>query len=629
MTPDQFLNGGKPQGQDINSFLGGGDFTVLPTNQSYFSRVGSSIKEDASKRTDTVGRIQQSNASPISKAVQTFGQGAGLAANAIETAVGEVPGIKQGLQYVGAGINKLSTSKPIAKIGDVIGNSQTLQELVGLYDNDTNFKDTVDSVANIFRLGSDVAVGGVGGKTAKAAASGVKAPSLKVPAVVSNVTRDVIPTVDRVVNHQVVRSLDLTQGDVKNINLSTGHDVGEFLARNNLIKGNKPQTVTAIDDFYKQNYNQVRTEIGKVKTEYPVAEVPRYTEALKAIKQQINETPGLQAENAEVDALLQKASPTLNDIQRVKELMDEHFQLYKATGDVKDSVAKQGLANIRSDLKTFLETEVKKETGADIKPLNNNVQTSRSINDAIEERSTRGLTRSNISLGDFGTFGVGMTFGGPVMGVAAVLAKRIIETPTFGLRFAKFLDGLSDAQKIKIKQQIQAGEIPPELDALYSDSPNIQSNQMQANTGAATNQRSTVMPETLPQASAPAKKTLLERARAFGSSLKDNMNEKGAIKNPFASKSALPSGVPVPKNAIKELAAKDFVNIRNKLGNKNTDPSSRIQVDMAFQETVDKLGLEGKFASDEALLAYLKDVLDEWQTQGTEGGLIEGGIETY
>lgn len=278
-----------------------------------------------------------------------------------------------------------------------------------------------------------------------------------------NITGEVLPTVDRLVNYEVTRGLDLTQGDVKNISLSTGNEVGEFLANKNLIGGNKAETVSNIDSFYKENYKAVRDEIGKVTTKYKASEVPRYKEALLEIKKQTQDVAGLQEASKEVDALLKKKTPTLNDVQRVKELMDEHFSLYKAVGDVKEGIAKKGLANMRGEIKRFIEQQVKQNTGVDIKELNNNVQTSRSIADAIETRSTRGLTRSNLKLGDLGIFAFGSAVGTPLTGAALLLGKKIIESPTFRLKFAKWLDGLSDARKASVARTLENGKVPPEV----------------------------------------------------------------------------------------------------------------------------------------------------------------------
>ncbi len=280
---------------------------------------------------------------------------------------------------------------------------------------------------------------------------------------IKNVTRDIIPTRERIVNSETTRALNLTQGDVKNINLSTGNEVGQFLADKNLIGDNLESTTKNIKDFGDTNYTQVRNEIGKVTSKYPANTVPRYAEALRAIKQQIQDVAGLQDVNKEVDSLLSNKKPTLNDIQRVKELMDDHFDLYNVVGDVKSGVQKQGIAQIRSDLRSFIEQQVKIKTGADIRELNNNVSTAKSIEKAIETRSTRGLTKSMISPTDIGTFVAGTVTGGPGIGLLAVIAKKVYESPTIKLKFSKWLDGLNDAQKIRAQTDLQKGLVPKNM----------------------------------------------------------------------------------------------------------------------------------------------------------------------
>ena len=113
---------------------------------------------------------------------------------------------------------------------------------------------------------------------------------------------------------------------------------------------------------------------------------------------------------------------------------------------------------------TLKSNKVKKSTGADIKDLNNKTMTSRSIKDAIKTRAPKGITASNISIGDFGTFGVGSMFGGPLVGAAALVAKKIIESPSAMLRFAKWIDSISDARKLKVIETLQKGEVPKEIE---------------------------------------------------------------------------------------------------------------------------------------------------------------------
>lgn len=290
------------------------------------------------------------------------------------------------------------------------------------------------------------------------------------PTFSKNITRDVVPRIDKVAGYEVTRALELTQGDVSNIFNSTGHEVGRFIADNNLIGANKQATLQNIESFYETNYKAVRKELAKVNKDYGADSVPRYKEALTEIKKQIQDVAGLQAANKEVDALLGKRTIGIEDVQNVKELMDEHFSLYKAIGDVKEGVAKSGLANIRGDLKTFIEKEVKQNIGIDVGELNNKVATSRSLIDAIETRSTRGLTQSNLKIGDLGFFGLGFGMGGPLGGAALLLGKKIYESPTFKLRFAKWLDGKSDATKLKVRQDLERGRLPQGVRQIQSSS---------------------------------------------------------------------------------------------------------------------------------------------------------------
>jgi uncharacterized protein YoxC len=274
---------------------------------------------------------------------------------------------------------------------------------------------------------------------------------------------EAIPTPERIVEFQTTRALDLTQGDVKNISKSTGNELGEWLAEKNLIGKNKEVTTEMVQKFGNESFDKVREEIRKVDKTFNTTEVPRYEQGLREILKKTENTAGLEDVTSEATELLSKKQINLEDVQRVKELLDEQFSLYKVTGDVKDSVSKKGLSNLRSEIKEFIETQVDEAGGADIKQLNNNVATSRAITEAISDRSTRGLTRSSVGLGDLGIFGVGSTFGGPVGGLVAVAGKKILDSSAVRLRFAKWLDTLSDAKKAQLANQLKKGDIPKEM----------------------------------------------------------------------------------------------------------------------------------------------------------------------
>ncbi len=386
--------------------------------------------------------------------------------------------------------------KVIDKVGDKISDNASVQKLSTSKTGEriTRATENISNLNNIFgAVAGPKNIKGKGVVEPKVrTVSGVppKVPPSGGSSFARNVASEVVPTMDRVVNHQVTRALDLTAGDVKNISASTGNEVGRFMADNNLIRGNKIETVKAVDDFYKTNYDAVRSEIGKVNKSYKPSQIKGYYDALKQIKSQIKDVPGLVKESVEVENLMNKLDDiSLLDVQKVKELMDEHFSLYKVTGDVKDSVAKSGLANIRKELKSFIENEVKNETGADIKAMNNNVSTARSIVDAVETRSTRGLTRSNLKIGDLGIFGVGMGLGGgnPLVGLAFVFGKKVMESPAFRLKFSKWFDALSDARKAKIQADLEKGILPPEIKVTQRSNSSSQSSNASNNRNGASN----------------------------------------------------------------------------------------------------------------------------------------------
>lgn len=322
--------------------------------------------------------------------------------------------------------------------------------------------ESAGNIAALLPIGKGAtAVKDIAGATTEDIAKNVAETTAKAGTYVKSTVGDIVPSTQRVINHQVTQALDLTPGDLNNISRSTGNDVGTWLSDNNLIGKNKADTQSNVNKFFQDNYTQVRNEIGKVDTTYHQYNVPRYVDALKQIQKQVQGVPGLEKTSVEVSNLLAKRDLSLSDVQRVKELLDEHFNLYKVTGDVKDSTAKEGIATMRNDIKTFIENQVKEKTGADIKQLNNNVSTAKSLDEAITTREPKGLTRSNINRGDLALAFFAVQ--APLVGVPLLFLKKAYETPTVRLRLARFLDGISDARKAKLEADMSKGIVPQEI----------------------------------------------------------------------------------------------------------------------------------------------------------------------
>lgn len=462
-------------------------FTPTQTEDSgggYLSQVGEAAQAGASKFAEGVNEAKPVGGGGPAGLVTGVGKIVGGAAEAVTSPVAPAINATLGraVNAVGnfvsdptlGGLNNNPTAQAHKAAFERFANSPAGEKTAGAAETVGNYAETAGLVAG----GPE---GIVKGKSAvsklKARAPKVKVPETEPPGAspsgvgtyVKSTVRDIVPTKQRSINHQIAEALDFTPGDLNKISRSTGNDVGTWMSDNNLIGVNKPETLSKVTKFTDKNYDEVRSEVGKVKKVYKQYNVPRYVDALKQIQKKIKDVPGLEKTETEVDNLLNKKDLSLADVQRAKELMDEHFNLYRVTGDVGEGVAKEGLANVRSDLKSFIEKQVEKETGADIAQMNKNVATGKGVSEAMITREQSGLTRSNFGRGDIALAFFGLS--NPVIGVPLFLIKKAFETPTVRLRLARFLDGLGDKEKARIKAQLASGSMPEELQQVIDTSP--------------------------------------------------------------------------------------------------------------------------------------------------------------
>ncbi len=458
---------------------------VKPDNMSDDAYIDSLIENKPGNVVERITGNIQDRASNVNEALAGRGEFAGRSALSRGlSASAEIAGAVSSTGYeslpekarnildkIGGGISKgieaYANIPMVKKAADALVNETDPKQL-------KKIENTLQGIADLGLIAGEITgASEIAGATKVAGQIGRKGVKevAKTPAKIKQASSDLlektgiseaIPTKERIINSQVSKALDLTQGDVSNINLSTGNEVGEWIAQKNLIGKNKDATFESVKKLGDESYNKVRDEISNVDKTYLSNDVPRYKQALEKVVER-SRSLGNEERLNEAMNLLKKEEITLSDIQKSKELMDDTFKLYSVTGDVAETEIKQGLANVRSELKELIEKEVLDNNGVDIKSLNNDVATSRSITDAIEKRSTRGLTRSNIGIGDLGAFGVGSTFGTPLAGIALVAGKKILESSAVQLRFSKWLDKLSDAKKVKLAKELSEGKVPKEM----------------------------------------------------------------------------------------------------------------------------------------------------------------------
>lgn len=279
------------------------------------------------------------------------------------------------------------------------------------------------------------------------------------------IVSEAAPTPGRFAEGEIVKALDLTQGDVRRISETTGNDVADFVSRNNLLKETPEEIVGALETFKTTQYDLVRSEVAKVQNAYTKATVPRVNDALIAVKDVVDGVPGLEDAAAEVNRLLSQETYSLSDIQRVKEILDARTNIFTRSGDVKEAARAQGLATVRTELRTFIENEVSKATNnqTNIQKLNNDVATSRELADAIELRETRDLTRNyspltSTLLGGAAFAGTGDIF--TALGVAGV--SKMAQTPSFRIALARALKATPFQDLEKWSSEIAAQNLSPQ-----------------------------------------------------------------------------------------------------------------------------------------------------------------------
>ena len=298
----------------------------------------------------------------------------------------------------------------------------------------------------------------------KAVTAPIKAVAQSTPA---RIVGETLPSSKGLAQGQVVKALDLTQGDLQKIQQSTGNDVTDFVVRNNLLKDTPEQVAFAADDLKANTMALVRNEVGNVDAVYKASDVPRLQDGMRVILAGVDKIVGLEDEAGEIRRMLQQSEYSLSDVQRAKELIDANSDIYSKFGDIKSSSQSKGLANVRTELRSFIEDEVTKFTGGEtnINKLNNDVMTSKAISDAIELRATRGLTRQGITVFDgILGFSAGAAIS-PEVGLAVFVTKKLSETPSFRIALAKALSVTPVEDINKIAKGITEKTISPEVRA--------------------------------------------------------------------------------------------------------------------------------------------------------------------
>lgn len=365
-------------------------------------------------------------------------------------------------------------TKPI--IGDAANPTAQEQAIGSKIDEALKASNTTQKVGKAAEFVGELASPLIVTKASKLTKLIPKIKELSAPKVVTDIVKDVKPTAAAVRDRFLANSLRLAPvEDISAIEHATGNNIGDFMSRFNLIKDTPEETAAALGKFSKKNYDLTRDAISLVDDRFTLDDVPELKPVMDFLKTDLakRSSPEYKQALEHLIKIEKQADFELQDVQYVKSLFDDVESVYKKTGDVRDAVQAQDKANTVSHVRRFIEDRVQEVyPDVDIRQLNNNVQTSRAIHDAVIKRSNKADTASLFQLGDMAVLGIGEAQA-PGAGYAALFAKKIINSSPILLRLSRYFGSKTVPGKAGNTKQLEEVEslIRTELEKAFKEAP--------------------------------------------------------------------------------------------------------------------------------------------------------------
>ena len=437
ITSEQFS---KMYGQEsLNSFDKNQKIDISTDNTD--AKLTDIVGQDIADRANRVGDIlSRTDTGPITKGVQVFGQGAGLAANTLEQTAMKVPGVKPIVKTINEGVNWLTTSdsSPVKMLGDVIGSSKTLQTAVRLYDTDKNFKDSVDAVANIVRLGGDI-------ETAVNSANFTANVTNKVIRNIKNTSAQGISK-----GIEAVKSIDtqpasaaimnkiarLKPTDINEFERLSGKTPGQYLVDTGNF-GTPDKIISTEATKFAKSKAMVDSEMAKLPGVYKYGAVEDALNGLLETAKNTS-TPNVPSSYlGEVNSLVEKYKSgglTMEEINQVKRLYEREVKLgYNKVSTPSETIKRA--TNVDNAIRNWQISKAKDLGFNNIQELNKQTQLSRFIVDKLGDQviGQSGLNFNNL------TDWIVLSGGNPEA-VAGFLTKKFFSSRAVQAKIAELLN---------------------------------------------------------------------------------------------------------------------------------------------------------------------------------------------
>jgi len=261
---------------------------------------------------------------------------------------------------------------------------------------------------------------------------------------------------DDVAIGQMQKAINLNPSDIRKIkqpNIAS-KDPAEWLLERG-IRGSRESIASQLDDIGTASKAQVDNGLAQLTTRVKIDNALPAQKTLDVLIKDLDGVIGMETTLDRLTKMRGQTSFSIAELNEIKRLGDDLSAIYKTTGIVKDSAKAQGLANVRSELKTLIENEASKQGFDAVKALNKETQVSFEISKALKKRldvesklPELGLRDGVLAVGGFAT-------GGPLAAAGIVISKKILESAQFRTFLANKLKGSNTAQKVELQKALE------------------------------------------------------------------------------------------------------------------------------------------------------------------------------
>lgn len=168
------------------------------------------------------------------------------------------------------------------------------------------------------------------------------------------------------------------------------------------MKWNKNTIINQLDDYWKKA-KWLKTEL--LATSETTYKSPAAKKALQNLYDSIDDIPWLEEEAWKISKLLKKSKYTLSELDNVKSIMDDAYNLYTTAWTETAWLKAKWLRNIRKELRKFIEDKATEEWLWNIKMINNEISVAHWLKEWISKKDSADAARELLSVFDKWTIG--------------------------------------------------------------------------------------------------------------------------------------------------------------------------------------------------------------------------------